>query len=47
MDTPKLGVLTVNSVHTIEHYGNLVTYLRMKGFVPPTSDPEFMKQMMK
>jgi len=46
-DTPKLGVLTVNSVHTIEHYGNLVTYLRMNGFVPPTSDPEFMKQLMK
>jgi len=46
-DMPKLGVLTVNIVHTVEHYGNLVTYLRMKNIVPPTSDPEFMKQMMK
>jgi uncharacterized damage-inducible protein DinB len=44
-DMPKLGALTVNSVHTTEHYGNLVTYLRMKNIVPPTSDPEFMKQM--
>ena len=46
-DTPKLGALAVNSVHTIEHYGNLVTYLRMKNIVPPTSDPEFMQQMKK
>ena len=46
-DTPKLGTLTTNSVHTIEHYGNLVTYMRMKNIVPPTSEPEFMKEMMK
>lgn len=26
-DAPKLGVLTVNQVHAIEHYGNLVTYM--------------------
>lgn len=38
---PKLGVLTVNNVHTIEHYGNLVTYMRMKDIVPPTSEPGF------
>lgn len=42
-DRPKLTVLSINGLHTIEHYGNLVTYLRMKGLVPPTSDPEFMK----
>ncbi len=46
-DTPKLGVLSVNQVHTIEHYGNLVTYMRMKDLVPPTSDPAFMQQLMK
>ena len=40
-DTPKLGALSVNNVHTVEHYGNLVTYMRMKNIVPPTSDPEF------
>ena len=28
--TPKLSVLTVNNMHTMEHYGNLVTYMRMK-----------------
>ncbi len=46
-DTPKLGVLTVNNVHTIEHYGNLVTYLRIKNIVPPTSEPGFMAQPKK
>jgi|ERR1051326_6660806 uncharacterized damage-inducible protein DinB len=37
-DTPKLGVLNVNSLHSVEHYGNLVTYMRMKNIVPPTSE---------
>ncbi len=46
-DTPKLGVLTVNNIHTVEHYGNLVTYMRMKDIVPPTSDPAFMQQLQK
>jgi uncharacterized damage-inducible protein DinB len=46
-DKPKLGVLTTNSIHTIEHYGNLVTYMRIKNIVPPTSDPEFMKQLSR
>lgn len=46
-DMPKFGVLTVNSVHSIEHYGNLVVYLRMNGIVPPTSEPEFMKELYK
>jgi uncharacterized damage-inducible protein DinB len=45
--TPKLGVLTVNNIHAIEHYGNLVTYLRMKNIVPPTSEPEFYPQPKK
>jgi uncharacterized damage-inducible protein DinB len=36
--TPKLGVLTVNNMHNTEHYGNLVTYMRMKNIVPPTSE---------
>ena len=46
-DTPKLGVLNVNSAHTMEHYGNLVTYMRMKNIVPPTSEPGFMPQSRK
>ena len=45
-DTAKLNVLNTNLLHTVEHYGNLITYLRIKGLVPPSSDPEVMKQMM-
>jgi uncharacterized damage-inducible protein DinB len=37
-EAPKFGVLTVNGMHAIEHYGNLVTYMRMKNIVPPTSE---------
>ena len=46
-DTPKLGVLNVNAMHSIEHYGNLVTYMRMKNIVPPTSEPGFMAERNK
>lgn len=31
------GVLAFNSAHNYEHYGNLVTYMRMNGIVPPSS----------
>jgi uncharacterized damage-inducible protein DinB len=34
----KLTVLSLNTAHTDEHYGNMVTYLRLKGIVPPTSE---------
>ncbi|SPF36926.1 conserved exported hypothetical protein [Candidatus Sulfotelmatobacter kueseliae] len=37
-DTPKLDVLTVNNMHNMEHYGNLVTYMRIKNIVPPSSE---------
>jgi hypothetical protein len=33
----RLGILTFNTAHSAEHYGNLVTYLRAKGLVPPSS----------
>lgn len=33
----RLWVLMFNVSHDSEHYGNLVTYLRMKGLVPPSS----------
>lgn len=46
-ERPRLGVLSINHVHSIEHYGNLTTYMRLKGIVPPTSDPAFMKEMNK
>jgi uncharacterized damage-inducible protein DinB len=32
-----LWVLTFNVAHNWEHYGNLVTYLRENGLVPPSS----------
>lgn len=47
MEFPKLFVLTANSMHTIEHYGNLVVYMRLKNILPPTSEPTFMQQAQK
>jgi uncharacterized damage-inducible protein DinB len=32
-------VLSFNVSHDFEHYGNLVTYMRLKGIVPPSSEP--------
>lgn len=29
--------MNFNSAHNAEHYGNIVTYMRMKGMVPPSS----------
>jgi uncharacterized damage-inducible protein DinB len=34
----RLTVFSLNTAHTDEHYGNMVTYLRLKGIVPPTSE---------
>jgi uncharacterized damage-inducible protein DinB len=44
---PKLDVLTVNNMHNMEHYGNLVTYMRLKNIVPPTSEPAVQPQPKK
>jgi hypothetical protein len=33
----KIGFLIYNTSHINEHYGNLVTYLRLNGMVPPSS----------
>ncbi len=33
----KVGALALNAVHDGEHYGNIITYMRMKGMVPPSS----------
>jgi uncharacterized damage-inducible protein DinB len=38
-ERPRIGILNSNVSHTFEHYGNLVTYMRMKGLVPPSSEP--------
>src|ERR1700723_1538892 len=37
-DAPRLSALTVNNMHNMEHYGNLVTYMRLKNIVPPSSE---------
>src|ERR1700719_3912132 len=37
-DLAKLTMFSLNTAHTDEHYGNMVTYLRLKGIVPPTSE---------
>jgi uncharacterized damage-inducible protein DinB len=34
----KLGALWFNASHNLEHYGNLVVYMRLKGYVPPSSE---------
>ena len=34
----RIGVLSFNTSHDFEHYGNIVTYLRMKGIIPPSSE---------
>lgn len=35
----RLSLLGFNTAHTDEHYGNIVTYMRIKGMVPPSSQP--------
>jgi uncharacterized damage-inducible protein DinB len=35
--TTRGGLLTFNTAHNNEHYGNLVIYLRLKGIVPPST----------
>jgi uncharacterized damage-inducible protein DinB len=37
--TPRLSILYFAVTHTYEHYGNLVTYMRLKNIVPPSSEP--------
>jgi uncharacterized damage-inducible protein DinB len=35
----RLYALMMNATHDGEHYGNLITYMRMNGMVPPSSRP--------
>lgn len=37
-DTARIGILSFNNMHDYEHYGNIVTYMRLKGIVPPSSE---------
>jgi uncharacterized damage-inducible protein DinB len=34
----RMYALSLNAAHDFEHYGNLVTYMRLKGIVPPSSE---------
>ena len=36
--TPRLSILYFVTTHTYEHYGNLVTYMRLNKIVPPSSE---------
>jgi hypothetical protein len=38
-DTSKIGVLNANVAHDNEMYGQMVAYMRIKGIVPPSSEP--------
>ena len=37
-ERPKIIVLNFNTSHNNEHYGNIVTYMRIRGLVPPSSE---------
>jgi len=47
MNMPKFGVLNINNAHDMEHYGNLVTYMRMKNIVPPSTEQAQAAQQKK
>jgi len=37
-DRTRLRILWGNTLHDTSHYGNLVTYMRIKGLVPPSTE---------
>jgi hypothetical protein len=39
MKRTRIAEMDYEVAHTWEHYGNLVTYMRLKGIVPPSSEP--------
>lgn len=39
-DQTRMFALMLNATHNAEHYGNVVTYLRVHGMVPPSSQPQ-------
>ena len=40
MQLTRASALAFNAAHDWEHYGNIVTYMRLKGMVPPSSQPQ-------
>ena len=44
----RMQPLMFNAGHNYEHYGNMVTYMRLKGLVPPSSErPEIEQQLQQ
>jgi uncharacterized damage-inducible protein DinB len=39
-ENTRMFALALNAAHDGEHYGNIVTYMRIKGMVPPSSQPQ-------
>jgi uncharacterized damage-inducible protein DinB len=39
METTRFAAIGLALGHDWEHYGNLVTYMRIRGLVPPSSEP--------
>jgi uncharacterized damage-inducible protein DinB len=37
MTHTRIGAMAFNTAHDFEHYGNIVTYMRINGMVPPSS----------
>jgi uncharacterized damage-inducible protein DinB len=33
----RIGAMAFNNAHIFEHYGNIVTYMRLNGMVPPST----------
>jgi uncharacterized damage-inducible protein DinB len=44
---PRAGRLIGNLTHVNEHYGNLVTYMRIKGYVPPSTERALQQQQQQ
>lgn len=38
MQVPRAALLAGNTSHSNEHYGNIVTYMRINGLVPPSTE---------
>lgn len=36
---PALAVLNFRNYHSLLHYGNVITYMRLRGKVPPSTEP--------
>ena len=43
-NTVRGAILTFNTAHNNEHYGNIVLYMRLKGHVPPSTAREQQSQ---